>query len=284
MNVSMRIGLAALAAIAVVAAAPTQDKALVKFKLGKDASVQFKSTIKTDMEIMGTAQSNTIVMTQSVSAIETKEGWTTVRFKTDDFKMEGDSMMGMESGFDSVKEVTIKMEVDEQGRTRNVTLENTEKIDPMLRQLMTGSMKSDQIAGFMGVHFPKEEVGVGSKWAVELDAAQMFDKSEMITSVEGKLPISYEVTGFEEINGKRNVKVHSIMTGTVNLDIASPAGDLKAVVQLEFDTEYWVDVATGILTKSVGKANIDNDFGMGSMTQKLAVNIERLEPRVTLRP
>jgi hypothetical protein len=277
MNVSTRIGLAALAASAIVAATPTQDKAIIQFKLAKDASVQFKSTIKTDMDFMGTQQSNTIVMTQNVAAVDAKEGWTTVLFKTNDFKMEGDGMMGMESGFESIKEISIRMEVDAQGKTRNVTLENTEKVDPMLRQLMTGSMKSDQIAGFMGVHFPKEEVGVGSKWATELDATQMFDKSEMITGVSGKLPISYEVTAFEAIDGKNNVKVHSIMQGTVNLDIASPAGDLKAIVKMTFNTDYWVEVATGILTKSASKANIDNDFGMGSMTQNLTVSIERLE-------
>jgi hypothetical protein len=142
--------------------------------------------------------------------------------------------------------------------------------------MMTGSMKSDQVAGFMGIHFPKEAIGVGSKWAVELDASQMFDKSEFITSVSGKLPVSYEVTGFEVIEGKNNVKVKSLMAGTINMQLGGPAGDMQAVVKLNFDTDYWVDVATGMLTKSAGKATIDNDFGMGTMTQKLTVNVARV--------
>ncbi len=279
MKVHRRIGLAAIAIIAIVAAAPNQDKTVIKLKFDKDASVKFKTTVKTDMDFMGTAQSNTIVISQSVAVVDAKDGWSTVRFKTDDFKMEGDGMMGMESGFESVKDVALKMEVDEQGRTRNVVLENSEKMDPMLRQLMTGSMKSDQVAGFMGVHFPKEAVTVGSKWSVELDAAQMFELNEMISGVKGKLPVTYEVTGFETINGKGNIKVHSTMLGTINLDIKSPAGDLAAVVKMDFGTDYWVEVATGILTKSAGKATIDNDFGMGSMTQKLAINVDRVEAR-----
>jgi len=274
MNVCWRLGIAAVAIVALVAASP-QDKAQIKLKFDKNP-VKYKSVVKTDMDFMGMAQSNTINMTQSVTPLESKEGWTTLRFKTEDFKLEGDGMMGMESSVASVKEIGIKMEVDEQGRTRNVVLENADKVDAMMRQMVIGSMKSDQVAGFMGVHFPKEAVGVGSKWNIELDAAQMFDKSEFVSAVSGKLPISYEVTGFEQINGKNHVKLHSTMTGTITMDIASPAGDMKATVKMNFGTDYWVEVANGILTKSAGKATIDNDFGMGSMTQKLTVNVDRV--------
>jgi hypothetical protein len=275
MNVCWKVGFATVALAALVAASP-QDKAEVRLKFDK-TPVKFRSVIMTNMDLMGVAQSNMISISQTVTPVETKEGWTTLRFKTDDFKMEGDGMMGMESTFESVKEIAIKMEVDELGKTRNVTLENADKLDAMTRQMIVGSMKSDQIAGFMGVHFPKEAVGVGSKWNVELDAAQMFDKSEFITGVSGKLPVSYEVTGFEDIKGKRNVKVHSTMTGTVMMDIASPAGDLKATVKMNFGTDYWIDTATGILTKSAGTATIDNDFGMGSMVQKLDVKVDRVD-------
>jgi hypothetical protein len=220
--------------------------------------------------------SNTINTTQTVSVVGQKDGWTSVQFKTDEFKLDGDGMMGMEGSLEGVKEVTINMEVDETGRTRNVSLGNTDKVDPMMRQMILGSMKSDQIAGFMGVHFPKEAVGVGSKWNVELDAANMFDKSEMISSVSGKLPVSYEVVAFEKLDGKDHVKVRSKMNGTVTLGIASPAGDMTATVKTDFTTHHWVEVATGILSKSEGSATIDNDFGMGTMTQKLSVKVERV--------
>lgn len=267
--------LMAVAALLLIAAAP-QDKTVVKLTFDKAVPVKYKSTIKTDMDFMGSAMSNTINMAQSVNVVEQKDGWTKVQFKTDDFKMEGDGMMGMEGSMAGVKDVTIDVEVDESGRTRNVALGNVEKLDPMMRQMMTGSMKADQMAGFMGVHFPKEAIGVGSKWAIELDAAQMFDKSEMISSVSGKLPVTYEVVGFEDINGKRNIKLKSTMTGKVNLGIASPAGDMTAVVTMDFATDHWIDVATGILTKSVGAATMVNDFGMGSMTQKLSVKVDRV--------
>lgn len=275
MNVCWRVGIAAVAIAALIAASP-QDKTEVKLKFDK-TPVKFRSVIMTNMDLMGVAQSNMISMAQTVTPVETKDGWTTLRFKTDDFKMEGDGMMGMESTFDAVKDISIKMEVDERGRTRNVAIENADKVDAMTRQMIVGSMKSDQVAGFMGVHFPKEPVGVGSKWNIELDAAQMFDKSEFITAVSGKLPVSYEVAGFEDIKGKRNIKVHSTMTGTVMMDIASPAGDMKATIKMTFGTNYWVDTATGILTKSAGTATIDNDFGMGSMVQKLDVKIDRVD-------
>jgi hypothetical protein len=274
MKVCWRLGTAALAIAALIAASP-QDKAEIKLKFDR-TPVKFKSVILTNMDIMGVAQSNTISIFQTVTPVETKEGWTTLRFKTDDFKMEGDGMMGMEGALDSVKEIAIRMEVDEQGRTRNVSLENADKVDAMTRQMIVGSMKSDQVAGFMGVHFPKEAIGVGSKWNVVIDAAQMFDKSEFVTAVSGKLPVSYEVTAFEDLNGKRNVKVHSTMNGTITMDIASPAGDMKATVKMVFGTDYWIDLATGILTKSAGNATIDNDFGMGTMVQKLEVKVDRV--------
>lgn len=275
MSVCWKVGVTAVAVAALIAASP-QDQAEVKLKFDK-TPVKFRSVIMANMDLMGVAQSNMISISQTVTPAETKDGWTTLRFKTDDFKMEGDAMMGMESTYDSIKEIAIKMEVDERGRTRNVTLENAEKVDAMTRQMIVGSMKSDQVAGFMGVHFPKEAVGVGSKWNVELDAAQMFDKSEFITAISGKLPVSYEVTGFEDLKGKRNIKVHSTMTGTIAMDIASPAGDLKATVKMNFGTDYWIDLATGILTKSAGTATIGNDFGMGTMVQKLDVKVDRVD-------
>jgi hypothetical protein len=128
----------------------------------------------------------------------------------------------------------------------------------------------------MGLTFPKDAVGVGSAWQVEIDAENIFELDETIKSAKGKVPVKFEVLGFEDLDGKRTAKVKTTMDGTIDLVIVSPIGELKASTHVTGETTSWVLLADGLLQKSTSTATIVSTLDLGTQTQNLAVTVERV--------
>jgi hypothetical protein len=97
----------------------------------------------------------------------------------------------------------------------------------------------------------------------------------MISSVTGKLPIQFEVVGFEDLDGKRHVKIKSVMDGTLTMVIA--VGEMSATMKTQMTNMSWIDVATGLLTKSEAVGQNDSDFGVGTMTQQISTKVNRVK-------
>ncbi len=269
------VGLATVAFVAVVAAG--QDADVIKLKFAKDTVLKYKTDVTTRMDIMGQSMEMGTTTTQTTTVESQKDGWTTLNIKTDEIKSTGEQADMMGANLDSMKGLVIKLDVDESGMTRNFAFANAANMDPMTKQMMEGSLKATQATGYMGVSFPKEGIKVGSKWNTVLDASKLFGTNEMITAVNGKIPADYEVVGFEDVEGKRNVKVKIKLAGTVTMAIASPAGDMNATVKLQSDTTSFIETATGFLSKSEGLMNSDIDFGMGTMTQQVSTKVSRVK-------
>lgn len=267
-------GLVAAALLGVVAAG--QDSTVIKLKFGKDTVLKYKTDVSTRMDIMGQTMEMSTVTTQTTKVVAQKDGWSTLNITTDDIKVEGEGADMLGGSMDSMKGMVIKLDVDESGATRNFAFADATNLDPMTKQMMEGTLKGSQAAGYMGVSFPKEGVKVGTKWNIVLDAEKMFGKNEMVTSVTGKIPADYEVVGFEDIAGKRHVKVNVKLSGNVAMAIASPAGDMSASVKLSSNSTMYVETATGFVTKSDGVMQSDIDFGMGTMTQQVSTKVSRI--------
>lgn len=270
------IGLAVVA-LSLIAAAGGQDNTVIKLKFAKDTALKYKTTTDMSMDVMGQTMQMGMEQTQSMTVVAQKEGWTTVRILTEDVKATGDMAAEAGSGMESMKGLAMSLEVDEAGNTRNIALEKKADIDPMTLQMVEGSMKGAQAVGFMGFMFPKEGVQVGSKWNITIDASKLVPKNEMITSVNGKFPVEFEVIGFEDVEGKRHVKIKTVMNGTANMAIASPVGDMNMTMKMQSTGTSWVDIATGFLTKSEGVMQSDSDFGMGTMTQQVSTKVNRVK-------
>lgn len=271
----IQIGLFATAALLVVAAGG-QDSALVKLKFAKDTSLKYKTTTAMKMDVMGQTMDMGMEMTQSMSVLSQKDGWTTLKVVTDDMKATGEGAADVGSALEGAKGIVMQLEVDELGNTRAIALQGKDNVDPMTIQMVEGSMRAAQAVGFMGFNFPKDGITVGTKWNLELDAAKMIPKNEMISSVTGKFPVAFEVIGFEDLEGKRHAKIKTTITGTATMGLGGPVGDMTMTMTMQSTGTSWVDVATGFLTKSESVAQNDSDFGMGTMSQQISTKINRL--------
>ena len=274
MSLSKVASLATLLALAIASPA-TQESAVLRLKLDPGMTVKFKTVTVANTEGFIQAQ-NTITVEQSVKVLSQSEGWTSVRFSNEEVKFEGTVPFGSKDlVIGGMKQATIKLEVDELGATRNMVLENADKLDPTARQIYEGTEKSAQITGFMGVSFPKGQLTTGTTWAIELDGAKMFEKTSVIKSASGKLPVKFEVLGFEDLGGKRMVKIKTTLSGTINIEVDAGGTTIQGSNEMTGETTSWIDVATGILQKSTGTATVVSAFDVGTQTQKLTVTVER---------
>jgi hypothetical protein len=265
------------AAAFAIASSGAQDSAQIKLKFTKDTTLKYKTVVNTHMDVMGQGMDMEMEIAQTTTVVSQKDGWTTLLVVTDSMKATGDAAGQVSSALENVKGVVMRLDVDEFGVTRNIALENADKMDQMTRSMMEGSLQGAQAVGFMGFQFPKAGVKVGSTWNATIDAAKFMGMNEMITSVNGTIPVRFEVLGFENLDGVRNVKIKTTINGTMTMALATPAGDMNATMKMDSTTTSWVEVATGFLTKSEGTAQNDSDFGLGTMTQQISTKVSRIK-------
>lgn len=251
------------------------DKITLKFELGE--TIRYKTVIETTIDMMGeSTEVNSTTVSQTV-VLSASKGWTKLRISNESFEISGEIQQDVEEMVEAMKGLVVTLEVNDRGLARNIALENTDAIDPMMLDILSGSIRVVNFIGFMGVHFPEKPIDVGSEWNVKLKGKDMFGESGVFNSVDGDLPVSFKVLGFEDINGIRHVRIESIMEGDLEMGIASPVGDVSASMSLESTSVIWVDVETGHVTRSTGESTISTDFGLGSMEQEIKTSIQRLD-------
>ena len=266
----------AMALTIATTASPSTSADTLRLRLKVGDSLRYKSVTTTATDMMGQFMESVVTTVSVMRALEQSEGWTKVRVTTEELDMEGEGFPGAADAIEGMKDVAYTFEVDETGRTRRIELENADALEPMVRQMVSSSMRAQNVVGFMGVHFPKGPVDVGSSWDVEIDAEKMF-ASEMFSDVDGEIDVSFEVVGFEDLDGRRNVKIKSVVDGDMTMAIVSPAGDLEADMILEAESTYWIDVEDGTVTKMVSEGSVETEFGFGSMPQSISTTLERVK-------
>ena len=259
-----------------IAACASTDVDTLRLRLKVGDSLRYKSVTTTATDMMGESMESVVTTVSLMQALEQSDGWTKVRVTTEELEMEGEGFPGAADAIEGMKDVAYTFEVDETGRTRRIELENADALEPMVRQMVSSSMRAQNVVGFMGVHFPKGPIDVGSSWEVEIDAEKMF-ASEMFADVDGEIDVSFEVVGFEDLDGRRNVKIKSVLDGDITMVIESPAGDLEAAMTLEAESMYWIDVQDGTVTKMVSEGSTDSEFGFGSMLQSISTTLTRVK-------
>jgi hypothetical protein len=257
--------LGALAAAAVLAFAQDSFTMRAKPAAGSNLTVTTASTMKMAFSGMMEQEINSkTTVTQKVGFAAGDSGWTKFDIQTTDVKMEGDSMaaaMGQgpsaEDIAKAVKEVKIAGEFDETGKTRNVAITGLNEGDFSARGIVESDFQALAQLGFMGLNWPKDPVKVGSKWTSEFDFAKILEANSMgfLTNIVGKMPVEFEVLGFEQIDGKTYAKVKSFMDGKVTFDVAQ-AGSTGNMTVTSVGTT-WVDVTDGVqevaITSSIAR-------------------------------
>lgn len=251
------------------------EKISVKLEVGQ--TIRYKTVAESTSDMIGQSSESTVTTVSKAEVLSSSKGWSKLRVTNESFDMSGDAPPGSEDALDAMKDLVVTFDVNSRGLTRNTKIENIDDLDPMMQQTLRGSARALSLVGFMGVHFPEKAIDTGSTWSVKIKGTDMFGEEGMFTSVDGDLPFEFKVLGFEDYKGKRHIKIEAIMDGDLEMVIESPAGDLDVSMTLETKSIYWVDVATGLVSKSTSEGETNMDFGFGSMEQTSSSVIEILK-------
>lgn len=274
-----RVALVATA-LSMMVAAQAQDTYKMRLALEAGKALHVTTVSSTKMAFTGPIEQEMNTKTTMVQAYkfdQGTDGWWKVALTTVDFKMDGDAgMPGMSADpaaiLDAVKKVKISAEINNLGQARNVKLEGDQDLD-MMTKGMTASV-SEYLAqiGFMGVQFPEEAVGVGTKWKKEFDMAKILEANGggFLSNAKGMMPIEFEVLGFEDVNGVKAAKIQIFTDGKVTFD--SQMGGSGTMSTTSKGTT-WINVATGLPIKSETKmANNIDIGGQMNISQEMSIN------------
>lgn len=263
-----------------VAAAHAQDSYKVRLTLEPGKTLNVTTVSQTKMAFTGPIEQEMSTKTTMVQAYKFDagtDGWWKIAMSTVDFKMEGGmDMPGMQADpaqiVEAVKKVKVTAEVNNLGQARNVKMEGDQELD-MTTKGMTASMSEylSQI-GFMGMQYPEEAISVGSKWSKTFDMAKILEANSggFLTNASGKMPVEFEVLGFEDVNGVKAAKIQVFTDGKVTFD--SQMGGSGTMSTTSKGT-VWVNVATGLPIKTDSKmANNIDIGGQMNITQEMSIN------------
>jgi|GEM_PF-1731930 len=216
-------------------------------------------------------------MVQNYKFDKSEEGWWKFDVFTSDFKMDGDAGIPGMGGdpttmVEAVKKVKFGGEVNNLGKTRNVKVSGDESLDMMTKGMMATMVENLTQIGFLAIMFPEAAVGVGTKWKAEFDMAKVMEANGggFLTNAKGMVPIEFEVLSFEDLAGKKVVKIQVFSDGKVTFD-SSMGG--SGTMSTTSKGNLWIDLATGLPVKSDTKlANNIDIGGQMNIAQDLTIN------------
>jgi hypothetical protein len=250
-----------------------QDAApVLRLKVEPGTKLGLTTKSETKMSFAGMMEqtvNSTTTLGQSLVFQQGEGGWLKFEILTTEFSMESDGQMGPmpvdpATIGEQLKKTKIIGEVDERGQSRGVTLSNAEELDQMGKSILTSTVASTAQLGFMGVAFPEEGLTVGQTWDKEFDMAQIVEDNSMgfLSNVQGKIPVKFEVAGFEDVSGSRTVKIKSFMDGSVTFDVSMMGS--QGNMNMTSVGHVWIDLATGLVVKA--ETEMANTMDMGQLT------------------
>lgn len=287
----------ALALTIAPAASHTTGADTLRLRLKVGESLRYKSVTTTATDMMGLSTGTVVTTVQVIQVLEQSGGWTRVRVTTEELEMGGDEVPGIGEMMAAMKDVSYTFDVAETGLTRRLELENTDALDPMVLQTVSGGMRAQQVVGFLGVHFPiapitrrsrqatefmglhlrAKPLRIGTRWEAAIDASKMIGANELISSVDGEIVYQFEVIGYSNLGRKRHIMIRSASVGIITMVLGTPAVELESVLNMESVSTYWIDLANGTVTKMVGKGTIESNFGIASVIHETSTTVTRVK-------
>lgn len=275
-----KMAIVSLALAALTATAHAQESHVLRLALEAGKTLSVTTVSDTKMAFTGPMEQEIktkTTMLQNYKFDKSDEGWWKFDIETADFKMEGDAgMPGMagdpQSMIDAVKKVKLGGEVNNLGKTRNVKVAGDDSLDMMTKGMIATMAEHLTQVGFMAMVFPEAAVSVGTKWKAEFNMAKVMEANGggFLTNAKGDVPIEFEVLGFEEVNGKKAVKVQVFSDGKVTFDSSMGGSGTMATTS---KGNLWLDLATGLPIKSDTKmANNIDIGGMMNIAQEMAIS------------
>jgi hypothetical protein len=191
-------------------------------------------------------------------------------------KIESVDVKGAGAETNQLKGATFTQTVSPTGKTSNMSTTASGQAKMMV------SMMQALDAGFLGIVYPTNPVGVGSSWSATLDLTKMMGAipggSMMKIVSGGKIPMKYKLLGIKGSGNNRVAGLSISGAGSMTMQVTPPQGQgqpQKMTMKFNTSTSAKVDVATGMPSTMDGNATIVMQIMGNTMTQHLKVKMVR---------
>lgn len=136
-------------------------------------------------------------------------------------------------------------------------------------------------AGVQGVIFPQAAVKVGTTWKATVDIGKLMGAAgeggpKVVSG--GKVPVTYKITGFKTVAGKRVAGISAVMNGNVVMSMGQAAQGAQGQMKLGIKSTSTgqVDIGTGMVRTMKTDATVNMNFGQMAMNQKIKMTMTLL--------
>lgn len=241
-----------------------QEPLLLRLKLEPGKEIRYSSKAVSQMEMMGMDMGQTMEMTMKLTPTVDEKGFRVVATSSD-VNVKVASGSPMEGQIDEIKRTIENTKVTTLYNDRGNALESkTDSDNPMVAAMASGATSA---AGFVGLQYPENAVKVGDTWKVDIDFSKMMgpvggDKKQLV-------PVEYKLS---KVDGGVATIV-AVIKGKVNME--APTGQ-SIGMEIDSESTYLVDVATGVPNEVTTKVKNNLDFGLGQTVQTSSTTMKRL--------
>ncbi|HEY0867188.1 MAG TPA: DUF6263 family protein [Fimbriimonas sp.] len=247
-------------------AAPAQTPLSLRLKLQPDQALNYGVKTQIAQDMMGTDLSQTVDMTMSIKTAKAEKGtqalvqMTNVKLTLPENVPLPFTVEDLTKSIESVKTTIVYSDLGK-------ALETKIEADDMAKMFSALSSGSANV-GFLGLEYPEKALNIGDTWSAEINLTEALTAAGATPGPKKALPVAYTLTKVE--NGVATIK--AVIKGT--METQGPGG-MSANLDTDTESEYLVDIATGLPTTITTKGTNKIDFGGMTLDQKVSSTITK---------
>ncbi len=252
----------------------SQEKCVMRLVFPETGELRYQGKNEMSMEMMDQSMDQTVSLVQVFAVAEKSEDWTTLKMTMQDFKFESSYTEGTDDARNDMSELAMDMTVNGRGEIGTLTVDGKES--PGASMMLGNSMGGAKSMGFMGFIYPKEAIGVGSKWVHKVDASKLFEESPMMSNSAGEIAVDFEVIERKNEKGVALLVFTATLVGSISTSMDLGGGGSEMTMTMSGFTTHTVEEKTGLVVFSVGEATVSTTSDAFDMNQKMKISLERL--------
>lgn len=251
-------------AAAIPAWAVIQDALTLKLNVPAGTEVKRRVTIDQEIAFGGQNINAKISMDSLLVFGEKSEKGQKVTMSYSNLKAESDQP-GIEDAMSGMANAKMDFEVGENASILSAKAEGE-------AAAMAAQMASAQ-SGLMGVILPTTPVKVGDKWSTKVDPKAAVPANSEMTIKAEPFNVEHELMAFEDVDGKPHAKIKV----TSKSDSVTEMQGMEIANSTKSSTMVWVDVATGLVTKSDGTVETSGSMSFGDIKTTMRMRMDPIK-------
>lgn len=251
-------------AAAIPAWAVVQNALTIKLNVPAGTEVKRRMTIDQEIEFGGQNINAKISLDSLMVFGEKGEKGQKVAMSYSNFKAESDQP-GIEEAMSAMANAKMDFEVGENAAILSAKAEGE-------AAAMASQLAASQ-SGLMGVLLPSNPVQVGDKWSTKVDPKAATPASAEMSVKAEPFNVEHELIAMETLEGKAHAKIKV----TFKSDSVTEMQGMEISNSTTSSSMVWVDVTTGLVTKSESTVNTSGSMSFGEIKTTMRMRMEPIK-------